>query len=37
MKAQAIIEWSPDDIVKVIGDQNYRRDYDAVYDDGQML
>ena len=37
MKAMALINWSPDDIIRVIGDANYRKDYDKVYDDGRIL
>lgn len=37
MKAQAIIDWSPQDVFRVIGDSAYRKDYDAVYDEGRIL
>ena len=37
MKAQAIIDRPAHQIIKVIGDSNYRTDYDPVYDHSNYL
>lgn len=37
MKAVAVIERSPEAIIKVIGDSAYRNDYDPVYDYSTFL
>ena len=37
MKAVAIIDRKPDDIINVIGDSSYRNDYDPVYDFSKFL
>eukprot|EP00347_Sterkiella_histriomuscorum_P015068 403358431 len=37
MKAVAVIERSPEQIIKVIGDSKYRNDYDPVYDYSTFL
>lgn len=37
MKAFAVIDRPADQIIKVIGDSNYRSDYDNVYDGSEFL
>ena len=37
MKAQAVIEFPPSVVIKVIGNANYRADYDPVYDYSNFL
>jgi len=37
MKAQAVIEFPPSVVIKVIGNANYRTDYDPVYDYSNFL
>ncbi len=37
MMATAEINRSPDEVFRVIGDSNYRRDYDSVYDGSTFL
>lgn len=37
MKATAVIDRPPHEIIKVIGDGNYRTDYDPVYDGSHYI
>ena len=37
MKAEAIIDRNPEDVFRVIGNLQYRKQYDDTYDDGCAL
>jgi hypothetical protein len=39
MKATGIIDFSPDQIIRILGDPNplWRKDYDAMFDEAKMI
>lgn len=37
MRAEAIIDRSPDEVFRIIGNLKFRKDYDDTYDDGYAL